>query len=194
MCLDTSSETGSRVTTTTEPNKQSSASDNNMGDSDLRMHQLAGGNIIELAPVFSSDAESILLVWKNIVRVYQVATGAWLRDLEKSDQKLIAIAFDRNNSNLLYGCSETGAVIVWKWRSGVKEKRVQLRFPNAPTTTHVHTFNVIPNDDMETAAAAEGQSLLALVSYFDQDTQKVKIETFDLETGNAAGDEFEIPL
>lgn len=127
------------------------------------------------------------------MRVYQVGTGAWLRDLEKSDQKLVAIEFDRHNSKLLWGCSDNGQVIVWKWRSGVKEKRIQLLFPDAVAggQTKVHSFHVVPNDDMETAEG--GSQQIALVSYFDKQSQKVKIETFDLDTGKRV-DEFQIPL
>lgn len=152
--------------------------------------QCSSRTLITLCP-FSH----ILLVWKNVVRVYQVGTGAWLRDLEKSDQKLVAIEFDRHNPKLLYGCSEQGQVIVWKWRSGVKEKRVQLHFNHNNTAaavgqTHVYSFHVIPNDDMETESESQQ---IALVSYFDKPTQTVKIESFDLDSGKRV-DEFDIPL
>lgn len=122
-----------------------------------------------------------------MVRVYQTGTGAWLRDLEKADEPLVTIEFDRSNSKLLWGCTNTGTVIVWKWRSGVKEKRFQLQFKNVHTM--VNSFNVIPNDDMD----SEGETQRALVSYLDKGTREYLIETFDLESGKS-GDAFDISL
>lgn len=115
-----------------------------------------------------------------------MTTGAWLRDLERSEQKLVAIEFDPNNSKLLFGCPENGHVIVWKWRSGVKEKRIQLQFP---TRAKVCSFQLVPNDDMD----ANGHAPHALVTYLDIELQTVKTATFDLETGKPS-DEFDIPL
>lgn len=125
-------------------------------------------------------------MWKDTVRVFQVTTGAWLRDLERSEQKLVAIEFDPNNSKLLYGCPENGNVIIWKWRSGVKEKRTQLQFP---TRSKVCSFQLVPNDDMDATEHAPH----ALVTYLDIELQTVKTATFDLESGKLS-DEFDIPL
>lgn len=95
----------------------------------------------------------------------------------------MAVQFQTDNPKLLYGCPEDGNVIVWKWRSGVKERRIQLQFRNPST---VSTFNLIPID------VAEGQQL-ALATYWDNVTQNMQIDTFDLETGTRI-DEFDIPL
>lgn len=53
MCLDASESRGKLENT--KSNKEHS--ENTTDKMDLRMHQLAGGNLIEQAPVFSADAE-----------------------------------------------------------------------------------------------------------------------------------------
>lgn len=106
-----------------------------------------------------------------------MGTGAWIRDLEKADDPLVGIEFHRHDSKLLFGCSTKGTVIVWKWMSGVKEKRIQLQLESSKIL--VQSFNVIPNDDMET----EGDTQHALVTYLDESTNQVMVQTFDLDTG-----------
>lgn len=56
MCLDVSEKRSCKQKS--KPNKDNSAIAETMAaPGDLRLHQLAGGNIIELAPLFSADSE-----------------------------------------------------------------------------------------------------------------------------------------
>lgn len=126
------------------------------------------------------------MVSRNLVRVFNVGTGAWVRDLEKTEHSLVGIAFDSENSKLLIGCDQKGNVIVWKWRSGVKVKRLPLL-----ADTHdavVLSFNLVPNDDME----SEDQQQV-LLSHWNKQTQAIKVETFDLESGKPQ-EEFSVEM
>lgn len=56
MCLD-ATETSGRLENTTNGKETAQDSSEKMNDSDLRIHQLAGGNLVSLPPLFSTDAE-----------------------------------------------------------------------------------------------------------------------------------------
>lgn len=111
-------------------------------------------------------------MWKNVVRIYNVSTGEWLRDLEMAPKDLISLEFASGNTKLLIGCCENGEIVIWKWKSGIREKRVQLQIP----LTHVRqlTFNLVPNTDSD-------EEREAIVTFSERNEFKIGI--FNVETG-----------
>ncbi|XP_059616910.1 WD repeat-containing protein 75 [Phlebotomus argentipes] len=141
---------------------------------DLLIRQVAGGSITDFPPIFSQDEENILLVWNNTVRVFNVTTGEWVRDLEKTDADLVGIEFDPTNPKLLIGCTRSGEVVTWKWKSGIKHERINLMISSVNFC--VKSFNVF-----------EGQegSLEAVVVYFYDKDSKIKLDVFRLTNGES---------
>lgn len=64
----------------------------------------------------------IHVIWNNCVQTYSTSTGEWLRDLEGLNEPIIGLAYDNDNSKILLGCTVSGNILRWKWKSGVSEK------------------------------------------------------------------------
>lgn len=63
-----------------------------------------------------------------------------MRDLEGATNEIIEINFEIGNSKLLTGCSVSGEVITWKWKSGVLTKKIQLNFQNVKVSVNGFKF------------------------------------------------------
>ncbi|XP_055681424.1 WD repeat-containing protein 75 isoform X2 [Lutzomyia longipalpis] len=141
---------------------------------DLQVRQVAGGKITEFPPIFSDDGEDILLVWNNTVRVFNVATGKWVRDLDKTDADLVAIEFDPTNSQEIIGCTKDGDVVTWKWKAGVRCQRIKLNIPQ--TNFRVMSFNLFEGLD---------GNLQAVIVYFYDNDSSIKLDVFRLADGES---------
>ncbi|GAB0089207.1 WD repeat-containing protein 75 [Sergentomyia squamirostris] len=141
---------------------------------DLQFRQVAGGSITDFPPIFSQDGENILLVWNNVVKVFSVSTGSWVRDLERTDADLVSIDFDPTNPKILIGCTTNGEVVSWKWKSGVKHFLQKLTIPEM--NFRVMSFNVF-----------EGQEgdVEAVVVYYYNVGMRVKLDVFKLSSGES---------
>ncbi|XP_053691467.1 WD repeat-containing protein 75 [Sabethes cyaneus] len=92
----------------------------NQADGDgLRMQRIAGGCMINHAPLFSPDGDVIYVIWDKLVRAFSVTTGEVVRDFEGTGEDIIGILFDRNNRKFLYGCTSSGQILNWNTDSGV---------------------------------------------------------------------------
>lgn len=81
------------------------------------------------------------------VLVYSTQTGEYVRELEGIvGRKLVAIQCDLNNPKLLYGCTASGDIISWKWKSGVINEKHWLRFP-VNSNAIVTAFSLIQMKD-----------------------------------------------
>lgn len=90
---------------------------------------------------------SLFVISDDHILVYSSTTGEYVRELEGiSGRKIIAIQCDPNNAKLLYGCTDCGDIISWKWKSGViNEKRSLHISPVHPPK--INTFSLIPMKD-----------------------------------------------
>lgn len=61
-------------------------------------------------------------------------------------KKIVAIQCDLNNPKILYGCTESGDIISWKWKSGVINEKHWLRF-HVNSNAVVTTFALISMKD-----------------------------------------------
>lgn len=114
----------------------------NFDDEDrLELQFLAGGNIVEHAPVFSPDGRFMFVRCETKVQVYATSTGEITRVLDDATAPLISLELDLKQPDLLIGCMSTGEIIRWNWRAGVVKKTVSLKLPGGQTT--ILTCNLI---------------------------------------------------
>ncbi|CAD7079270.1 unnamed protein product [Hermetia illucens] len=112
-------------------------------DDNLKLRRLAGGSIVDYPPLFSSDGDAILVIFKNLVQVYSTTTGEWLRDLEGVKDEIIGIQYDLNNPKIVFALSKTGEMIRWKWETGENLGTRLLPFDNY-TVLSFHLVDVLP--------------------------------------------------
>lgn len=90
---------------------------------------------------------SLFVISDDHILVYSSTTGEYVRELEGiSGKKIIGIQCDPNNSKLLYGCTDSGDIISWKWKSGVINEKHYLHLPTN-VSPRVNTFQLIGMKD-----------------------------------------------
>lgn len=94
---------------------------------------------------------SLFVIADDQILVYSTQTGEYVRDLDGvPGKKIIATQCDPNDPKLLYGCTESGDIISWKWISGVINEKQWLRFnanANSNKTVTVTSFSLIGMKD-----------------------------------------------
>ncbi|KAH8334339.1 hypothetical protein KR059_009071 [Drosophila kikkawai] len=121
----------------------------NFDDEDrLELQYLAGGNIVEHAPLFSPDGRFMFVRCLTKVQVYATSTGELTRVLDDAKAPLISLELDLKQPELLLGCTSTGEVLRWNWRAGVLKKTVSLKLgvPEANVLT-CHLMNLYKGGD-----------------------------------------------
>lgn len=118
---------------------------------------------------------ALFVVCDDSIRVYNTVTGKFVRSLEGiSGKRIVGQNWDRNNTKLLYGCTENGDVISWKWKSGVVNEKQTLRFYGGVQGI-VNTFTLIELPDVSQAHG--------LVTWRSKENVAVQIGIFNLSTG-----------
>uniref|UniRef100_A0A1S4K8L2 WD repeat-containing protein 75 second beta-propeller domain-containing protein n=1 Tax=Culex quinquefasciatus TaxID=7176 RepID=A0A1S4K8L2_CULQU len=92
----------------------------------LRIRRIAGGCMVNHAPLFSANGEIIYVIWENTVRAFSATTGEYVRDYEGTDQNIVGIVTIKNSPKLLYGCSSHGHILGWNVESGVLHERKEI--------------------------------------------------------------------
>lgn len=116
----------------------------------------------------------LFVIWTNTVRVYSTSTGEWLRDLEGFNENIVGLEFDLYNPKVLVGCSSSGEVISWKWRSGYIHARGQIKIA---TGSNIGNFHLISLDGTKSHgliawSSPTGQTYTQLC-YIDLETYEV---------------------
>ncbi|XP_017043907.2 WD repeat-containing protein 75 [Drosophila ficusphila] len=121
----------------------------NFDDEDrLELQFLAGGNIVEHAPVFSPDGRFMFVRCLTKVQVYATSTGELTRVLDDATAPLISLELDLKQPELLIGCTSTGELVRWNWRAGVLKKTVSLNLGSGETTVLTcHLMNLYKGGD-----------------------------------------------
>lgn len=120
------------------------------------------------------------------ILVYSTQTGEYVRELEGiPGRKIIAIQCDPNNPKLLFGCTESGDIISWKWKSGVINEKQFLRF-RTHGSTRVLTFALI---DMKDESQTYG-----LVTWRQPNRINVQFGIFNLLNGLQENIELQLKL
>lgn len=116
----------------------------------------------------------LFIIWDTNIRAYSTSTGEWVRELEGiKEKKIVGQQWDPENPKLLYGCTDDGNIISWKWESGVVNEKKTLRFMFG-SNARVESFALIPMNDKR----AHG-----LISWRAGDSPNVQIGIFDLANG-----------
>lgn len=101
--------------------------------------------------IYSFFCSCLFVIADDQILVYSTKTGEYVRDLDGvPGKKIIATQCDPNNPKLLYGCTESGDIISWKWVSGVINEKQWLRFSanaNINKTATVTSFSLIGMKD-----------------------------------------------
>ncbi|KAH8269389.1 hypothetical protein KR018_011113 [Drosophila ironensis] len=114
----------------------------NFDDEDrLELQSLAGGSIVEHAPVFSPDGRFIFVRCGSKVQVYASSTGELTRVLDDAPGPLISLELDVKQPELLLGCTGGGQLLHWNWRAGVLKNSVALDL--GPPGATVLTCNLL---------------------------------------------------
>lgn len=118
---------------------------------------------------------SLFVISDDHVLVYSSATGEYIRELEGiTGKKIISIQCDPNNSKLLFGCTETGDIISWKWKSGVINEKIFIRFPTYGLAK-VNAFSLINMKD--------SLQIYGLIAWRPINRTNVQIGIFNLLNG-----------
>lgn len=139
---------------------------------------------MKLMFVFFLSFRTLFVVSDDHILVYSTQTGEYVRELEGiPGKKIIAIQVDPNNPKLLYGCTESGDIISWKWKSGVINEKHFLRF-RVGSSAAITTFVII---SMKDATQTYG-----LITWRGSNRSKLQIGIFNLLNG--LQEEVRIPL
>lgn len=123
---------------------------------------------------FQSICSILFIIWDTNIRAYSSSTGEWIRELEGiSGKKIVGQQWDKDNPKLLYGCTDAGNIISWKWESGVVNEKQTLRFLFG-SNARVESFALVPMKD---------KRAYGLVTWRGSDSPNVQIGIFDLATG-----------
>lgn len=126
----------------------------------------------------------MFVVCDDNVRVYSTTTGEWIRELQGiSDKRIIGQQCDPNNGKLLYGCTQSGDVISWKWESGVVNEKQSLKFLQN-TKAIVNSFALI--------SIKNSADTFGVITWRHQIGDKFKIGIFNLTTGQL--EDFKLPF
>lgn len=118
---------------------------------------------------------TLFVISDDHVLVHSTRTGEYVRDLEGiAGKKIIAIQCDVNNPKLLFGCTESGDIISWKWKSGVINEKHFLRF-RVGSKAIVNTFSLIGMKDTS--------QTFGLVTWREVKANKTQIGIFNLNNG-----------
>lgn len=106
--------------------------------------------------------------------MYSTTTGEWIRDLEGiPNKRLIGQQIDLHNQKFLYGCTDKGDIISWKWKSGVINEKQALRFL-ARSDPVVSGFALVNLKD---------DRAYGLASWKAMDSNNYELGIFDLSNG-----------
>ncbi|XP_016970795.1 WD repeat-containing protein 75 [Drosophila rhopaloa] len=133
----------------------------------LELQYLAGGNIVEHAPVFSPDGRFMFVRCLTNVQVYATSTGELTRVLDDATAPLISLELDLKKPELLIGCTSTGELVQWNWRAGVLKKTVSLKLGSGePTILTCHLMNLYKGGDTACAFVTTKKKSGEQVNYF----------------------------
>lgn len=75
------------------------------------------------------------------VQVFVTSTGELTRELLDATEPLISLELDVKDPELLLGCTASGQVLRWHWRTGVLQKSINLKLKGVGN--EILTFNLL---------------------------------------------------
>lgn len=108
------------------------------------------------------------------VQVFVTSTGELTRELLDANEPLIGLQLDVKDPELLMGCTEKGQVLRWHWRTGVLQKKVNLKLKEEGSI--VMTFNLLD-------LFKEGDTACAFVTVRSPKDEQVSWFVYNTSTG-----------
>ncbi|XP_012060006.1 PREDICTED: WD repeat-containing protein 75 [Atta cephalotes] len=136
-----------------------------------------GGSIIDQRPLFSSDGETLYIVWKNVIRVYSTQTGDFVREFESLDYRIAGVIPHPDNVSVIIGCTENGELYFWNCQSGIITKKLQLKFL-ANDKAKIKTFHIVKHRTVQGNEICQ-----TLITHLSDCGNKIYVLLFDIETG-----------
>lgn len=136
--------------------------------------------------IFFGSFRSLFVISDDHILVYSTQTGEYVRELEGiPSKKIVAIQCDPNSPKLLYGCTESGDIISWKWKSGVINEKHFLHLPTHGAS-RVNTFSLISLKDQT--------QTYGLITWRQTNRINIQIGIFNLLNGMQEDIKLPIPL
>lgn len=127
--------------------------------------------------------------------MYSTHTGEYVRDLDGiPGKKIVAIQCDSIDSRFLYGCTESGDVISWKWKSGVINAKQRIRFnmkSEDSSNNHTEIVNSFALIDMPDQTQRYGLITWRTVNIYER---PMHIGIFNLMNGLQESTAWPLPL
>ncbi|XP_011870474.1 PREDICTED: WD repeat-containing protein 75 [Vollenhovia emeryi] len=151
---------------------------NTKGGGKMIVKRKGGGSIIDQRPLFSTDGETLHIVWKNVIRAYSTQTGDFVREFEPSEYRIAGIIAHPDNASVIIGCTENGELHFWNCQSGIITKKLQLKSSLTTGKAKIKTFHIVKY------RMAQGNEICqVLVTHFSDCGKKIYVLLFDIETG-----------
>uniref|UniRef100_A0A1Q3EX18 WD repeat-containing protein 75 second beta-propeller domain-containing protein n=1 Tax=Culex tarsalis TaxID=7177 RepID=A0A1Q3EX18_CULTA len=149
----------------------------------LRIRRIAGGCMVNHAPLFSASGEIIYVIWENTVRAFSATTGEYVRDYEGTDQNIVGIVTIRNSPKLLYGCTSHGHILGWNVDSGVLHERKEILHN---TRFNVSFFDILYNEHGVPSFLVAGESTKKVIITYCPTKSKI-IDSYSLNEEEKQG-------
>ncbi|KYN04804.1 WD repeat-containing protein 75 [Cyphomyrmex costatus] len=147
------------------------------GDGNMIVKRKGGGSIIDQRPLFSSNGETLYIVWKNVIRVYSTQTGDFVREFEPLDYRIARLIPHPDNISIIIGCTENGELYFWNCQSEIITKKLQLKFL-AKNKAKIKTFHIVKH------RTAQGNEICQiLITHLSDCGNKIYVLLFNIETG-----------
>ncbi|KAL6257883.1 hypothetical protein P5V15_011482 [Pogonomyrmex californicus] len=143
---------------------------------DLIVKRKGGGSIIDQRPLFSSDGETLYIIWKNVIRVYSTQTGDFVREFESSNYRITGIIAHPDNASVIIGCIENGKLNFWNCQSGIITKKLQLKLANGKVK--IRTFHIVKYRTVQGNEICQ-----TLITHLSECGNKIYVLLFDIENG-----------
>ncbi|XP_065358033.1 WD repeat-containing protein 75 [Calliphora vicina] len=115
----------------------------NEENDNLKFQHLAGGYILDYAPLYSKTGEHLLFMAQNEVRIYSTISGQFVRKLEGSTKPLIDFEFELNDDSTLVACNKAAEIFSWDWKTGVLKNTLAIHTPEEAAKRTVTSFKLI---------------------------------------------------
>lgn len=145
---------------------------------DLKLKKKGGWSIIDHRPLFSSDGETLFIVWTETIKAYGSQTGDLLKEFEPADNRLVSLVMDPDCPNTVIGCISTGHLTFWDCHSGLISSNLKLELDETKDLK-IKSFHILKYKNEKGKPVHH-----ALVSYLLKDPKTIHLSVFHMKDGH----------